>query len=250
MNKDILIERSEILEAFNLDEFAILIDEQIGKGSTDYSCPLDHFKPIYYRYRQLKDMDMNSDLSDDLEQKFTEFCLEIIKRIQNAFNITLSDAWIDIHISDIPAITLVLYSFFILELTKNIEDAIQRFISLNVENLYPIFEDRKGKKDASTNMYMKSMSSEKALLMANIYDVATHVVETMTEEEFLQYLPEGYVPKEVLQKLFDDGTITGEFMDQIREIFSSSIELKSMICFNIESQCRNYERPSSDDASK
>lgn len=238
MQKEAINELGEILNEFEPEDFGVLIKEQINKSSSDIEYPIDHYKPLYVKYRQILEKDMNVELRAEVEKRFIDFCCKIIECIEESYDLDIDEEWMDSHIRDIPAITLILYSFFVLELLTNIEDAVRRFIFLNTDSLYEMFEERKGKHDAATMLYRDKLTPERSLLMANIYDVSTHVIETISEAEFLEYLPDGYVPRDVIRKMYDSGDLNGDFMNQIRNMFSNNISLKSRICFDIESEFR------------
>lgn len=239
MAKDILIERSEILASFNKEEMTELLNDQIHNLFNEINgIPVDYLKPYYYKYKSMSSMDMDSDLRTELNQKFNQVALVFINKIEEVFRITLDKDWLDSHAKDIPSVALMMYSFFVLELGSNIEDAIHRGILLDADNLYALFEERKNKKDGSTVLYSKTANPKLALLLANIYDVSTQVIEDMTEEEYLSNLPEGYLPGELISKLYKNGYLVGEFMEVIRENFLNSSFLRSMTCFNIEASYR------------
>lgn len=239
MAKDILIERSEILQSFNIEEISQLVKDQMKNLFTDMNgIPVDYLKPIYYNYQQMKDMDMTEDLRKDLNEDYISTIKVFIQEIENAFAFKINEDYIENNVVDLPSFTLVLYSFFVLEIAKNIEDALHRAIKMDAENLYNLFEDRKNKKDGSTAIYAKCGDPKMALLMANIYDVSVQVMSEMTEEEFLNYLPEGYLPGDVVRKMYEEGKLMGDFMEVIRQNFIKSSFLRSTICFNIESAYR------------
>lgn len=242
MNTDILFERSDILSSFNEDEIARLLDEQITNEYADLaSMPVDYFKPLYYKYRTLKEINMDSDLIDEFERKFTRVSLLFINRISKVFRISVDSRWLDDHVQDIPCLALALYGFFVLEVMQNIEDVLHNFIVKNHKMLYDLFEDQKNKKDGSTIIYQKKLSPEMALLIANIYNVSSYSIDSMTEDDYFDCLPEGYVPGIIIKDLYQKGHITGNFMETIKEMYLGCDYLRSIICFNIESGYRNIK---------
>ena len=239
MAKDILIERSEILQSFNAEEISQLVKDQMKNLFTEMNgIPIDYLKPIYYNYQQMKDMEMDEDLRRTLNEDYITTVKIFIAEIEEAFGFKIDENYIENNVVDLPSLALVLYSFFVLELSNNIEDSLHRAIKMDADNLYDLFEERKNKKDGSTAIYSKCGDPKLALLMANIYDVSVQVMTEMTEEEFLKYLPEGYLPGDVVRKLYEEGKLMGDFMEVIRENFIKSSFLRSMICFNIESTYR------------
>lgn len=239
MVKDILTERSEILASFNEEEMTELLNDQISNLFSEINAiPVDYLKPYYHKYKSMNDMDMDPELREELKRRFNEICLVFIHKIEEVFHIKIDEGWLDSHTKDIPSVTLIMYNFFVLELGSNIEDALHRAILLDVDHLYTLFEERKNKKDGSTILYSKTSNPKLALLLANIYDVSTQVIEEMTEDEYLGNLPEGYIPGTFISKLFKNGYLEGNFMEVIRENFLNSSFLRSMTCFNIEASYR------------
>lgn len=242
MVKELLIERSEILENFSREELDdILQDQMDGLFHEVNGVAIDYYKPYYYKYKSMTDQDMDDDTRTFLEDEFRALSMTFIRKIESVFDFKLNEEWLATHQGDIPSITLLLYSFFVLELGQNIEDAIHRDIKINAESLYGLFEDRKNKKDGSTNMYSKLADPQMGVLLANIHDVTVQVISEMTEEEFLKNLPEGYIPGDFVRKLYEAGYIGEGFMEVIKKIFLNSTFLKSMICFNIEAHYRSKE---------
>jgi len=239
MNGTLIIERSEILESFNDTELSELLDDQFnGLFKEINAVPIDYLKPYYYKYKSMKEDIACTDMKTYLENKYNQICMQFINKIEKVFHIKVSEDWLDEHVKNIPSVALLLYNFFILELGTNMEDAIHRNIKLDKSCLYKLFEERKNKKDGSTQLYSKCKDPEMALLIANIYDVSTQALDDMSEEEYLSYLPEGYVPAEFIKRMFSEGYISGNFMNVIREVYAKSAYLKSVICFNIESSYR------------
>ena len=242
MVRELLIERSEILENFGREELDdILQDQMDGLFHEVNGVAIDYYKPYYYKYKSMTEQVMDDDTRSFLEKEFRELSMTFIRKIESVFEFTLNEEWLALHSGDIPSITLLLYSFFVLELGQNIEDSIHRTLKLNSENLYSLFEDRKNKKDGSTNMYSKLSNPQMGVLLANIHDVTVQVISEMTEEEFLKNLPEGYVPGDFVRKMYEAGNIGDGFMEVIRKIFLNSSFLKSIICFNIESHYRSKD---------
>ena len=242
MVKELLIERGEILENFSREELDdILQDQMDGLFNEVNGIPIDYFKPYYYKYRSMKERDMDDDTRTFLEDEFYEISTTFIRKISKVFNLTFDEDWVVEHKRDIPSVALLIYNFFVLELGSNIEDAVHRAIKLESESLYKLFEDRKNKKDGSTVTYSKLSDPHMGIILANIYDAAVQVIEDMTEEDYVNYLPDGYVPGDFVKKMLQNGYLTGEFMSVIREIFTKSSFLQAMICFNIEAHYRGKE---------
>ena len=242
MVRELLIERSEILEHFSREELDDILDDQMnGLFAEINGIPIDYYKPYYYKYKSLSEESMSNDAKEALENEFFAIAKTFIHKIETVFEFKINEEWLNDHYGDIPSIALLLYNYFVLELQQNIEDVVHRALKINTESLYKLFEDRKSKKDGSTTTYSKLSDPQLGLVLANIHDATVQLIEDMTAEEYVHYSPDGYIPGEFMMKLFDSGYIGEGFMDVIRKIFLGSTTLRSMICFNIEANYRSKE---------
>lgn len=236
---DIVAERGDIISLFTEGDLNDLLDDQISNLFGEINAmPIDYLKPYYQNFKEMNELNLNDELRNEVRMRFNNIALIFINKIEEEFSIKISEDWLENHYNDIPSVALFLYSFFVLELHANIRDAIHRQILLDSEGLYTLFEERKNKKDSSTVVYAKTNNPKLALLLANIHDVSIQVISIMTEEEFLNDLEAGYVPKEFIKKMYENGYIEGKFMDKICKSYTNSSFLKAMTCFEIESGYR------------
>lgn len=236
MKQIVVTEVSDILDMFNIEEISKLLDQQItiDNESEILSHQIDHFKPLYYKYKRIMETEENdAEVKESAKERFMTICFLFLSKLCNKFNITVDDTWKDDHYEDIPGFTMALYSFFILDLPSNVYDVCLNYLKANLTYIYNTFEDKKNKKDASTLVNKKILPPELAIVVSNIYDVTSWILGQLSEEQYLEYMNQDYVPIKLIKKLFEDGVMAGEFMDGINNIYSSNISLKSDTCFKI-----------------
>ncbi len=244
MKDSVLIEVSEILNAFNISEITKLIEEQINDDySEDNSTDImvDHLKPLYYTYANMTKYKLDEDTKREAENRFYAICKVFIDAICKKFKLVIDEEWLNDNPSTLIALTFTLYSFFVLEFSANVNEVLLNYILQNTSEIYEVFEGMRNKKDSSTIANKKTMSPEMALIISNIYDISSWIFNKMTEAEFFNYLNDDYLPLQLIETLFDDGKISGEFMEAINEIFKANIRLKSKTCFTIIYKFRNEE---------
>lgn len=236
MKPTVIEEVSEILGIFNLDEIAQMMRKQINEEYNEgvITDQVDHFKPLYYKYRSITSTDENGEeVRNAAEERFMTICNIFLKLICEKFHLELDETWKDDHYQDIPGLTMSLYTFFILESCPNIYDVCRAYIIDHVDEIYQMFEERKSKKDATTLVNKKIMSPEAAIIVSNIYDVTTWILNQLSEEQFLEYLPESYLPLNLIKKLLDEGVMSANFMIEINDVYSMNVHLKGDVCFRL-----------------
>lgn len=242
MKQSVVYEVSDILDMFNLEEIARLLNQQINTdGVSDITTtPVDHFKPLYYKYKRLIDSEGNSDeIRETAETKFTNICNIFLAMICKKFNLSIDSVWKEDHHKDLPGFTMALYSFFVLDLKSNMYDVCFNFITKNKDDIYATFEDRKNKKDAMTLVNKKILTPEMAVIVSNVYDVTTWIMNQLSEEQFLIYLNQDYLPLKLIRGLLEDGIMSGEFMEEVNEIYCTNFSFKSDVCFKLISQMKS-----------
>lgn len=234
MSETSLLEISEIIDTFDMVEVIRLLNTQLNDLS--YSTgdkSLDHFRPLYVAYTNLKEYDMTEDDRKEAESRFYKICEAFLKIICNKFNITLDEAFISENYNNLPAITLSMYVFFVVDIKKNISTVLNSYIHRNSKELNKIFDSYRNKKDASSLVNKKYISSEYALIISNIYEISEWILDNLDNEEFLDYSDQDYLPLKFIKDLYNDGTMSGAFAEKISEIFKTELTMKSQICFDI-----------------
>lgn len=236
MKQFVVYEVSDILNMFNIEEISKLLDDQIiiNNESEILSHTADHFKPLYYKYKRIMETDDNTEeIKQSAKERFMTICLLLLSKICEKYHMNIDEIWKDDHYEDIPGFTMALYSFFILDISSNVYDVCLNFIKNNITYIYETFEDRKNKKDASTLVNKKILTPELAVIVSNMYDITTWILGQLSEEQYLEYLNQDYLPLGLIRKLIEEGILTGEFMDELNTIYSTNISLKSDVCFKI-----------------
>lgn len=245
MRDNVLIEISDILSSFDINEISRLIKDQINSDyendpSTDILT--DQFSPLYISYSKImNNNNYSSEVKSEVEKYFNEICEIFLSCICEKFHLNINQDWKEDNFKNIPGITMALYNFFVLDFEKNLYEVILNYILKNMKFIYKTFEGMKNKKDSSTLVNKKSLSPEFSLIVSNIYDIATWILHQMTEEEFFEYIHEDYLPLKLVRGLFAKGYIVGEFVEVIADIFSASIMLRSSIGFDIISKITTGE---------
>lgn len=233
MRENILIEVSNILDTFNIAELSILIKEQIRDDTDDFTnITTNYFKPLYYNFAKLTKYDLDEDIKRDAEDRFFEICQVFIDEICKKYNLQIDPEWVSSKYDDIPAITLALYSFFVLDFVQNIYEVTLNYILDNSDLVFKTFEEMKNKKDASTLTNKKTLSPEMTIVISNIYDIVKWIFLNISEEDFLDYLDNEYVPLKLIKPLFSEGKINGEFVDVIADMLNRNVALNSKIGFD------------------
>ena len=221
LQEKILVEVSDILETFNIAEISLLIKDQINGDSDDFiNITMDHFKPLYFNFAKLTKYDLEEDIKDEAQNRFFGICEVFIEEICKKFQLEIDSEWIGTRYNDLPAITMSLYSFFVLDFTQNVYEVILNYIIKNKDLVYKTFEDLKSKKDASTLANKKSLGPEMAVIISNIYDINKWIMMNISEEDFLDYLDKDYIPLKVIRPMYLEGKLSGNFVDVISNTYS------------------------------
>jgi len=244
MSEASLIEISEIIDTFDMVEVVRLLNTQLSDLSFNTGDnSLDHFRPLYVAYKNLKDYDMTEDDRKEAEEKFYKICETFLKIICNKFDIMIDETFISENYNNLPAITLSIYVFFVVDIKKNISTVLNSYIQRNHKDLNRIFDSYRNKKDASSLVNKKVISAEYSLILSNIYEISEWILDNIDEEDFLEYSDQDYLPLQFIKDLFDENVISGTFAEKIAEIFKTELSMKSQICFDIILNGRTTQQP-------
>lgn len=244
MNENVFMEVSDILDSFDIDEINKLIQEQINP---DYSedvytdMQTDYLKPLYYNYAKLAKYNLDEDTRTEAENKYTSICMAFLNAILDKFHMTIDTNWLSDHYTDIPAITLAYYSFFVLDFTTNIYEILVNYIDKNTDEILKTFDGLKVKKDASTMTNKQTLSAEMALIVSNIYDITEWIFDQLEEQDFFDYMDNSYVPIKLISAMYSEGYLGGTFANAIFQLIHTNIALRSKICFQYIYQVKNGE---------
>lgn len=241
MTPEIVDEAADIFDLFNLEEIRQLLSEQLVLDSAKSSelATTDYFKPLYHKYKAIMSTEENTDeVKEAAEERFMRICDIFISLIAKKFGFSISPEWKSDNYSQIPALTLAIYSFFVLEFSTNLIDVCRKYLEENADLVFETFEEKKMKKDAVTLVHKKEMTIENAVVISNIYDITTWIFSQLSEEQFFKLLSPEYIPLTILQKLYEQGDMTGEFVVAIHDIYSQNVSLKGDVCFQIISMIK------------
>lgn len=234
MNSRTIEDVSEILDTFNLEEISSLIEKQLDLSENLSVTMTDYFKPLYYHFQQImNDESTDDELKDSAVGQFHEVCKLFIRIISNKFDLSLNDEWMYNHEGDLPGIANALYCFFVKDLSSNIQEVCMNYIAENKKSIFDIFEDRKNKKDSLTLYQKRNYTIEMAVILANIYDVTTWILSAISEEQYIKYLNQDYIPLRVIYPMLEQDIISGDFVDVISEIYTDNLNLRADVCYQI-----------------
>ena len=220
---------TDILESFDVEEVSQLISDQILKREVYTGVMVDQFQPIYANYKKLFNNPdvLEEELTDGIE-KFDQICDAILGIIKEKFNVSIDDGWLSDNAGSKPAITLALYTFFVIDLYNNLREILFNYINENQKMLYEQFKDIPRKPISK-----KQLPPQIDVILRNIYDICTFILSQLTPEDALRCLDDGYVFTGILAPLYEDGYMEGDFISAIAEIFNKEIGFKSQIGFDL-----------------
>lgn len=222
---------SDILDSFDVEEISKLLEEQIMERENYAGTMVDQYQPLYYNYTKLiKSEDAEDEELLEGKNKFFQICYVILGLLRRKFNIELDSEWVADNLSELPAITLALYSFFIMDLYSNTFEVIKNYISKNYKELAMQFKDIARSQMSDAGM---DITPEAKIIMANIYDISTFILSNLSSDNVTKYLDKGYIPMIVIDQLIKKGVINGDFVLAIANIFNSNISFKSQIGFDL-----------------
>ena len=236
MTNLIIEDVSEILDTFNLEEITRLLYSQIDPTEDQRSTHMvDHFKPLYYKYKSIISTEENTeDMKTTATERFQEICNIFLDLICKKFHIEINTTWREDHITELPGLIMALYSFFVLDIISNLEEVCINFIRRNAKMICEVFEDKKNNKDAATiSNKRSSMTVETVLIASNIYDVTSWILSQLSEQQYIIYMDQEYIPLRLISSLLEEGLLAGQFMMEINDLYSTNIDIKSAVCFNI-----------------
>lgn len=249
-----LLEISEILGSFDLKEIESFVNNQI-LNEDDILAPgtdtIDHFHPLYIEYRRIINSTDDPEVLEAVNQRFFEVCDIFLKAIESKYCIKLNDDWKEDNLNDIAAVTVALYTFFVINHQDNLEEMLYNYIISHKKEIYTNFESLRSKKDASTISNKKKFSTEMAVIFANIYDVCTYILEHISPSEFFENIDQDYVPLKLIKTLYDEGNLGGvygddyplcgkDFTDCISEEFRDNSSYKAVICFELLDRLKRW----------
>lgn len=237
-----VIDVADIFDFFNIEEIASLVKTQIDSDeNTDaFGKRSDYFKPLYTRYKEIvENVENTNEIKQEAENRFMGICDLILYLICKKYGIVIAPDWKFDHYHDIPGLTMAFYSMFVLEISTNLFDVCRNFLITHTKTVFNAFEDHKIKKDAMTVVSKKEMTIEVAVILSNIYDITTWILGQLSEEDFFILLPQDYTPLTIIRGLYEQGSVSGSFMDIMNDIYATNVPLKGNVCFRLIADIKN-----------
>lgn len=233
-NPDTMIEVANILESFDEENLREIFKAQIlsNDGYTDMQ--INHLTPLYSSYQRVMSLE-NVD-EEDIEKirlRFQSLCMSIINFICTKFNIEIDTNWIESNYGKLPALTMCLYQFFVLDIFYVVLKSLNNYISKNIDDLFNAFADSIQNKDVSTTTNMKIMNPKYAAIVSSMYDVTDYTFTMMDSETIFEYIDNKYIPGAVLRSLMESGDLTGDFAHAFANIYKDNLALRSKITFEL-----------------
>ena len=234
VNPDTLQEVANILDDFDEATLIDLFKSQIINEESYLSIPINHLEPLYLSYK--KAMEIDAAETDDLEEiksRFQHICISIIQYIQAKFSIEVDLDWIETQYGNLPALTMALYQFFVLELFYVIIGVLNNYISKNINDLSKAFSEVANRKDVSTVTNLKTMDPRYAVIVSSIFDVTDYSFSMLDNEILFDYITPEYIPANIIRGLVERGVITGDFTRRIADIYKDNLELRSKVAVEL-----------------
>lgn len=238
---------SEILEAFDPEDVRVMIQDQLAHLDDD-SCEImtDNFKNFYVKYASLTQQrsEIGPDMYQEAQDRFFQICDIFIEEISKKLGFMVDQDYLNDHMDSIPAMTLPIYLFFVLDLRSNVTNVLLSFIYKNSEAIWETFKDRLQKHDSVTAVNRAVVADQTmALIASNAYDIVDWCMEQMTAELYMENCEAGYVALEPIQGMIDQSAISGmdAFVDSLKDILHENIALKARICFDIICRIKGYK---------
>lgn len=229
---------SDILDSFDVTETSKLLEEQILNREMYGELTTDQFQPLYINYNRLvKSDDATDEEVLDGKSKFQQICMIILGLLKEQFGVELDDEWVDENMKDLPAVTMALYNFFVLDIFNNVYELCRNYIAEHSKELYQAFKDipRKpmGKQKGMTE------NPVEAVILSNIYDICTFILSNISVEEYPLYLDKGYIPMTIIDQLYKKNAMVGDYATFIANVFQSNIGFRSQVGFDLIYRIKN-----------
>lgn len=233
-NPDTMMEVANILESFDEENLKEIFKSQIISNDGYIDLQINHLTPLYSSYQRI--MNIEGIEEDDIElikTRFQHVCLSIINFISNKFGIEIDMNWIESNYGKLPAITMCLYQFFVLDIFYVLLNSLNNYIYKNIDDLANAFADTIQSKDVSTATNLKTMDPKYAAIVSSMYDVTDYTFTMIDSESIFEYIDNKYVPGAILRSLMDQGVLTGDFANVFANIYKENIALRSRITFEL-----------------
>lgn len=234
-NPDTMMEIANILDDFDEESLIAILKSQIIDNEDLYtSLPVNHFQPLYLSYkRALNVEEIEEDDIEAIRNRFHRICISLIDIICTKYQIELDDEWISDHMAQIAPITLSLYQFFVLDIFYIILEILNNYIIKNMDTLSNTFADSIQQKDSSAIANLNILDPKYAVLASSMYDVTDYIFTILDTEQIFEYIDSSYIPGQIVKRLFNDNTLTGNLANTFGNIYKDNLSLRSKIVFEL-----------------
>lgn len=239
-----ILDLSDVIETFDVNETARLIEQQLSMLHDDV-CDgmIDNFKLLYTRYANIRDSSgvQLPDVIDEVESIFMQICETFIDLICKEFGMSMDEVYLDNHRGDLPSIALAFYLFFVLDYRSNLYHVLLTYIQNHMTDIVSQFESMRQKRDSVTEVNRSLQDQNIALVASNAYDIVDWALDQMEDDEFFDCMEKGYVALDPIRSLYDKGYLTGSFIVAARNLLHENISMKGRICFDLICKLKGYE---------
>ena len=239
VNPDTLQEVANILDDFDEERLIEIFKSQILQDDSYVKIPVNHLEPLYMTYKKASEIEtVDEDDIGEIRDRFQSICTAIIQFIQAKYNIEVDMGWIEAQYGDLPALTMALYRFFIIDIFYVILAVLNNYIAKNSEELYNAFKDVSQKKDVSTITNLKTMTPVYAVIVSSLFDVTDYTFSLLDNDVLFDYITKEYTPATIVQGCVERGIITGDFTRTIADIYKQNLELRSKVAIELAYRIR------------
>ena len=203
----------DLLNFFDLKETEKVIRTQILNSEYGITEVVDYYRPYYAKYQEIQ-VDIDAGITEDIvrecKQKAKLIALMFISAISEKFNLSVDEDWLDeMPENELQAVTLVLYSFFVLNLKEILLEVMTKYIDINHEELAQSFDNNpRNNKDATFGTLKKNIPMDFTVIGSNIYDVC-YAKGARAQKEYIDYIDEQYNSERLTGILCDVTDIIG-----------------------------------------
>ena len=234
VNPDTLQEVANILDDFDEPTIISLFKDQIIHDDSYIKIPINHLEPLYLSYKKAVEIkDSEEDDIDQIRMRFQNICRSVIQFIEAKFNFDLDNDWLESQFGDLPAMTMALYRFFVIDFFYVILAVLNNYIAKNSNELYDAFKDVVLKRDVSSLTNHRTMSPVYATILSSLFDATDYAFTLIDNETLFDYINDKYTPATIIHGCVERGIITGDFTRTIADIYKQNLELRSKVAIEL-----------------
>ena len=225
---------AEIVRELDLEEVENILKSQVESQDIVSPFERDNFIPVYSEYKQIMDdPDVDISFKNKTTDRYFDICSIFVETIAKRFDLSYDADYYADHKNEFSGLAFSMYRFFILDLYEHTKGVVKEYIEEHLYDISLIYDELKSKKDAATLSNKKYVPGEYIGVASNIPDVIRWVFDQLTDEIFLDYCDKEDVVVEMISELYADGKLSGEFVDDLTDMYTNNVEFKSRLVFDI-----------------